>query len=584
MGANMIAELRELQGREVPHEEAREELERLLGDSRFRVTDRQKAILRYLAECRFKGCDEHVKAYSLALDVMGKTIDFDASNDPIVRIEVSRLRSALASYYEAFGVAAQASIIIPKGSYITLFPSKLKLEGYDDESASQPEIPENHRHPSDQAARAASLSRFSGAGSVRMASIAAAAVGMGAASVALAGWLKGAPSMTEKPVVLLSMEVADARTHGEASLVRDTLLTALTQFKTVNVASGSLDGRASSTTAGRRYNVTLKYYETPSDRSVWWQVVDGQTETVLRSGTEAVDATGKSLLSTRGEIAGRIAWRLASLKGIINTIETRSDPDDVLGNSCVIRAELALDAGNRRDLGKARVCLEATLAAVPEDVDAKAVLSRVMLTGKEASQDPVLRLKALELAKRAETSAPLSDRAQIALMVALFANGSLEAALRAGNRALQLNPRNDDAAAKLALVLYLGGYRDAGVAMSQGLDRDTDVIPADAMLVLALDAYRKGDYSRASLLSEQINGTDRLVAMLRTAALGQLKSPNASARFVDYVTGKPSPNVSYRNGVPWWLLQDAITEELSDGLAKAGLRPDEIHYDQLAQR
>lgn len=580
----MIAELLELQGREVPHDEAREELERLLSDSRFRVTDRQKAILRYLAECRFNGCNEHVKAYSLALDVMGKTIDFDASVDPIVRIEVSRLRSALTAYYEAFGVAERASITIPKGSYITLFPSNRPIDGSTEEGAKQSDTRENTCVASADTVSPASMVNSSRARGIRMASITAAAAGVGAVGAVIAGWLASFPSITEKPVVVLSMEAADANMQGEASLVRDALLTALTQFKTVNVASNTSGGATFPTTSGKRYDVTIKYYNTPSDRSVWWQVTDSQTETVLRSGTEAVDASGKSAASTRDEIAGRLAWRFASLKGIVNTIEIRDDPEDALGNSCVLRAELALDAGNRQDLVKARGCLEATLALVPEDADANAILSRVMLTGKDASQNSVLRLKALELAKRAESSSPLSDRAQTALMVALFANGSLEAALKAGNRALQLNPRNEETAAKLALVLYLGGYRDAGVAMSQRLDRNADAAPADAMLVLALDAYRRGDYSRASLLSEQINGTDRLVAMLRAASLGQLKSPNAMERFSTYSANGSPPNVIYRNGIPWWLSQDALTDDLSDGLSKAGLRPDEIHYEQMVQR
>ena len=118
----MGAEVHYARASEVPLSEARAELERILSDPRFHATERQRAILRYLAERRFAGCEEGVKAYSIALDVLGRASNFDASNDPIVRIEVSRLRSSVENYYEAFGAERDVTIHIPKGTYVTLFP------------------------------------------------------------------------------------------------------------------------------------------------------------------------------------------------------------------------------------------------------------------------------------------------------------------------------------------------------------------------------------------------------------------------------------------------------------------------------
>ena len=88
----MGAEIHDLRDCEVSTAVAREELERLLDDPRFRVTARQRDILKYLAERRFDGYDGNVKAYAIALDVLGRPSGFDAANDPIVRIEISRLR------------------------------------------------------------------------------------------------------------------------------------------------------------------------------------------------------------------------------------------------------------------------------------------------------------------------------------------------------------------------------------------------------------------------------------------------------------------------------------------------------------
>ena len=112
----MNAEVHDLKACEVFLDDAKAELKRLLADSRFRVTERQKDILRYLAERRFEGCEEGVKAYSIALDVLGRPSGFDASTDPIVRIEISRLRSALDAYYQAFGLPTASPFIFRRAS------------------------------------------------------------------------------------------------------------------------------------------------------------------------------------------------------------------------------------------------------------------------------------------------------------------------------------------------------------------------------------------------------------------------------------------------------------------------------------
>jgi hypothetical protein len=579
----MIAELRDLKACEVSRDEARQELGRLLADTRFRVTERQKDILRYLAECRFNGSEDGVKAYAIALDVLGRSSDFDASTDPIVRIEISRLRSALDAYYEAFGTVENATVYIPKGMYIALFPAIFVPHRPEDDGAVSADAGATE-HPADlplsvvgDEARPRSRPLWLGVAAV-------------ASLVLVAGvtsgvtWFAQAPPFIEKPVVYVLMEATDGRMEGEASQIRDTLMTALTQFTTLTVAKAGYPVAGAGRKLGRSYELHMKYYGNGDDRSVWWQVADSETNLVLKSGLETVDASGRSLVSIREEIAGQLASRFASTRGVINSIEIQEDPENVLGNTCVLRAEHVLEDGGQARLAKVRDCLERSLALKPDNPDATAVLARVTLAGKNAALDPAVRRRSLELAKSAVSVAPLSDRAQVALMAAQFAGGNMEAALQAGNRALELNPYNGDAAAKLAFLLYLGGYRDAGVAMAHGAGRTMEAMPSDAMLVLALDAYRAGRYSEASLFAEQINGTDQLVAMLRTAALGQLSSPVAHERLSELKSKASDSNEGFRNGISWWRLQQSITTELEGGLIKAGASGSDGINAQTVQR
>ncbi|NKW10657.1 hypothetical protein HGG76_20165 [Ochrobactrum tritici] len=103
-------------GREISDEEVKSALAELIADKRFRATDRGKAILNYIAGLHFAGCDDGVKGYSIAIDVLGRPDSFDPSIDPIVRIEVSRLRAALVQYYEAFGREKPIELELPKAS------------------------------------------------------------------------------------------------------------------------------------------------------------------------------------------------------------------------------------------------------------------------------------------------------------------------------------------------------------------------------------------------------------------------------------------------------------------------------------
>ena len=91
------------------------ELDRLLADPEFHCTDRNKTFLKFVAHALFKGRGESIKAYTVAVDVFGRPASFDPSTDPIVRIEATRLRACLSSYYDLHGKEGSVRIDLPKG-------------------------------------------------------------------------------------------------------------------------------------------------------------------------------------------------------------------------------------------------------------------------------------------------------------------------------------------------------------------------------------------------------------------------------------------------------------------------------------
>lgn len=546
----MSAEIDERHEQDVDCERAKEALERLFADPRLKVTDRQKAILSYLVERRFD--DEEVKAYAIAIDILGRPSTFDPAIDPIVRIEISRLRSSLQAYYAAFGEEHDIWISIRKGKYVacfTLRPVSVPVEQGRGARVADNEIALDRASSLGLRARKALLL-----------SIILTVVGiLGTYAYA------SRTTITQRPTVYVSVEAAVPQLAGEASKMRDGLLTALTQFQTVTVAQPDYASlRANG--GNRRYSIQLKYYGDVGDRTVWWQVVENASGRMLISGIENAETPGQNVTEARSQIIAALARRIASNRGVINSIELQADPDS-LGNGCVIRAEYALEAGG--DLDAASGCLRRTLQLVPKDSDATAVLARVLLAPDGRSTDGETLEHALELARDAVARSPLSDRAQLALMAAQAANGRPQAAIEAGNRAVALNPNNPDAVAAMAGVLYSEGYRQAGVSMARDATKNTDVVPRCAMIVLALDAYRDGRYSEALVWTDQVNGGSPLTKLIQAAALGELGSAQARASLDN---GKVSPALSKKTFNAVGLRPD-IVAMLERGLSKAGFEP-----------
>jgi adenylate cyclase len=99
----------------------REYLERLLGTDAFKATPQRRKLLEYVVEQTLAGRANRLKAYELALVVLGRNERFDSQNDPIVRIEMGRLRRDLDNYYLHEGHADPVRISIPKGKYVPAF-------------------------------------------------------------------------------------------------------------------------------------------------------------------------------------------------------------------------------------------------------------------------------------------------------------------------------------------------------------------------------------------------------------------------------------------------------------------------------
>jgi Tol biopolymer transport system component len=98
--------------------EIRAELERILASPAFAGSARSIAFLRFCVEQSLHGNHHHIKETTVALQVFGRSADYNPRTDPIVRVHARRVREKLERYYNAEGIDSQIQITIPKGTYI----------------------------------------------------------------------------------------------------------------------------------------------------------------------------------------------------------------------------------------------------------------------------------------------------------------------------------------------------------------------------------------------------------------------------------------------------------------------------------
>ena len=99
---------------------AREHLRSIVEADEFAGSERRRHLLVYLVEETLAGRGDSLKAYNIGRKALGRRSGFDPQSDPIVRVEIGRLRATLDRYYRAHP-SSPIVIGIPKGRYAAEF-------------------------------------------------------------------------------------------------------------------------------------------------------------------------------------------------------------------------------------------------------------------------------------------------------------------------------------------------------------------------------------------------------------------------------------------------------------------------------
>jgi hypothetical protein len=121
---------------EVLEDDIREQVQKILDSDLLRASEIQRRLLKYLADKSLNGEADQLKEYTVGIEGIGKSEDYDPRKDSTVRFQTSKLRQKIIEYYLTAGHADPILIDFPKGRFKLVFAHREAVaETAADESA-----------------------------------------------------------------------------------------------------------------------------------------------------------------------------------------------------------------------------------------------------------------------------------------------------------------------------------------------------------------------------------------------------------------------------------------------------------------
>lgn len=103
------------------------ELEAIVADPVFNRSPAQVRMLKYLVEASAAGEGASLKSYTIAVEGLGRSEDFDSQTNTYSRVLAARLRRSLDAFYHGPGEQREWRLEIPQGSYeVRLVPNRVR--------------------------------------------------------------------------------------------------------------------------------------------------------------------------------------------------------------------------------------------------------------------------------------------------------------------------------------------------------------------------------------------------------------------------------------------------------------------------
>jgi hypothetical protein len=106
---------------QIPPEECRALVERILESVHFRRASRSREFLTFVVEHSLSGGCTEIHEQEIGFRLFGRPANYDTSQDNIVRVNATELRKRIEAYFAGEGSAETLVLEIPRGSYLPVF-------------------------------------------------------------------------------------------------------------------------------------------------------------------------------------------------------------------------------------------------------------------------------------------------------------------------------------------------------------------------------------------------------------------------------------------------------------------------------
>jgi len=522
-------------------EAVRKQLGRILASPEFHATDKMRDFLRFVVEEKLAGRSHRLKGYTIAVEVFGRGEDFDATHDPIVRIQAGRLRRALERYYLVGGIHDPILIDIPKGRYIPRFAAHATTRPAPTREAPSPMTGGDH---------------------------------------ASAG-----PTLAVLPFENLT---DDAEQLILTSGLTEELVTELTRFQDIVVIPCQPGRRPAGlptvpTELGRAVGARFMLQGAVRRDSEWVKVSAHLTDT--RDGRQIwADSythllAANHLISTQEEIANRVVGTIASEYGIIarrlSAESRKKSPADLRTYEAMLRYYSHQIAPSPESASSCFVALRSAAEKEPEYGpvwSALATLHCQMYTFDLPGFEDALST-ALDHARKGVFLEPGSQLGRMILAYASYLADDSEGFRQESETALNLNPHSPYTVGAIGYFHVHRGETERGIEL---LDRAIAVNPCHPAwfrVGYVIDYLTRQEYQQALVETQTYHPFMGFWSDVALAAiLGKLGRVDEARPHIDRLTEqKPDFAPRAREILSRTLKVDSLIDEVIDGLRVAGM-------------
>lgn len=553
------------------------QLDRIRSSREFDVPDRARQFLTYVIGEALAGRANRIKAYSIAVEVYGRSGSFDPQMDPVVRIQAGLIRRGLEHYYLVAGQHDPIIVSIPKGGYVPVFFRR--------DEAPHPAYESAATYSKQVAAIWRPSQSWTG-----LVLVVAALMGLAlyAGGLLRVGWPDsfGITSRQTGPNIprLVIEPFEDLSGTQDSAIIAqgltDEVIGQLAKFKEIVVVAGTgkmlvtggsqaffaLEGRVR--VHGEKLRLNARLLDRNDGSVVWTNNYDSIVQV-------------QDLLQLEADIARAVATVLAQPYGIIFQTDaadlSQSPPDDLEAYKCTLAYYRYRTNLNPKTHTSVQSCLQRAVKRFPNYATGWALLSLTYLDElrfryRLNSTTPSLDL-ATDAARRAVELDPQNVRALQAEMLGHFFRGEITAALEVGARAHSLNANDTELSGEYGYRLALSGQWQPGCKLIASAVSRTPGSSGYFESALAVCAYMGKDYITAErwarLADVRVNP---IYHVILTAILGQLgKTEEARTEQQWFETHAPAFLDNIRNEIAIRVVRRADQLHFIDGLKKAGL-------------